>query len=106
MHLSDLLRYYPKIHDALRQFLVYLESQRIVIPSYRTLQDIFTQAFAHETNRLNQKMSDLPQHQKEQLSALFNAKMVSQNSISFVQIKKIFNIRHSMKKWNKASGNS
>ncbi len=44
-HIGELLRYYPKSHDAFRQLLVYLDNQKIVIPSYRSLQDMFTQAF-------------------------------------------------------------
>lgn len=31
-HIGELLRYYPKSHDAFRQLLVYLDNQKIVIP--------------------------------------------------------------------------
>lgn len=44
-HICELLRYYPKGHDTFRQLLVWLDNQKIVIPTYRSLQDIFTQAF-------------------------------------------------------------
>ena len=42
--IGDLLRYYPKGHSAFRQLLAYFDNQKIVIPSYTTLQDIFTRA--------------------------------------------------------------
>lgn len=69
-HLGELLKYYPKVHDALRQLLVYIESQRIVAPSYRSLQDMFTQAYANENNRLSQKILLIPAPKQTQLSAL------------------------------------
>ncbi|WP_339058378.1 DUF4158 domain-containing protein [Candidatus Regiella endosymbiont of Tuberolachnus salignus] len=49
-HLCELLRYYPKGHDTFRQLLVYLDNQKIVIPTYRCLQDMFTRAFAKESD--------------------------------------------------------
>lgn len=69
-HLCDLLRYYPKGHDTFRQLLAYLENQKIVIPSYRTLQDMFTRAVSKETKRLNELMLRIPQRQQEQLIEL------------------------------------
>jgi hypothetical protein len=69
-HICELLRYYPKGHDTFRQLLVYLDNQKIVIPTYRSLQDLFTQAFAKENDRLNQLILLIPQVQQEQLSEL------------------------------------
>ncbi|MBE9527512.1 MAG: Tn3 family transposase [Proteobacteria bacterium] len=69
-HVCELLRYYPKSHSALRQLLNYLDNQSIIIPSYRKLQDIFTDAFSVEENRLNQIMISIPEAQKMQLSSL------------------------------------
>ncbi len=71
-HLCELLRYYPKGHDTFRQLLVYLDNQKIVIPTYRNLQDSFTQAFSKESERLNQLILLIPQAQQEQLSELIN----------------------------------
>ena len=45
-HLLELLRYFPKGSDTLRELIGYFEAQKIVIPSYRTLQDLFTKCFA------------------------------------------------------------
>jgi hypothetical protein len=70
--ISEILRYYPKSHGALRQLLCYLEKQQIVIPSYRNLQDIFTTAFSVEENRLSQLILSIPDHKQEQLLALIN----------------------------------
>lgn len=69
-HICELLRYYPKGHDTFRQLLVYLDNQKIVIPSYRSLQDMFTQAFASENERLNQHILLIPKAQQDQLLAL------------------------------------
>lgn len=71
-HLCELLRYYPKGHDTFRQLLVYLENQKIIIPSYRTLQDFFTDAFSKEKERLSQLVKMIPQTQQEQLLSLIN----------------------------------
>ena len=37
LHLSELIKLYPKGHDALRQLLNYFSNQQIVLPSYRTI---------------------------------------------------------------------
>jgi hypothetical protein len=69
-HIYELLRYYPKVHDAFRQLLTYLENQKIVIPTYRSLQDLLTQALAREGARLEQLIKLMPQDKREKLSKL------------------------------------
>lgn len=69
-HLGELLKIHPKTHDALRQLLVYFDTHQIVLPSYRTLQDLFTVAVAKEDDRLNDLLFTLPTAKKTQLSAL------------------------------------
>lgn len=69
-HICELLRYYPKGHDTFRQLLGHLETQRIVIPTYRTLQDMFTRAFSQENKRLNQFITLIPSSQQQALSEL------------------------------------
>ena len=69
-HLCELIKIYPKTHDALRHLLNYFDAQRIVLPSYRTLQDMFTQSFAIEEARLNTHISVIPELIKKQLSIL------------------------------------
>jgi hypothetical protein len=69
-HLCELLRYYPKGHDTLRQLMVYLENQKILLPSYRSLQDLFTRAFSKENERVNKLILLIPQEQQEKLSNL------------------------------------
>ncbi len=71
-HLGELIKLYPKGHDALRQLLNYFSNQQMVLPSYRTLQDMFTDAYALEDTRLNDRISTLPESIKEQLSTLIN----------------------------------
>lgn len=67
-----LLRYHPKPHGATRQLLDYLDKQQIIIPGYRKLQDIFTNAFASEEKRLNNLILAMPEYIKEQLSSIID----------------------------------
>ena len=69
-HIAHLLRYYPKGHSAFRQLLAYFDHQKLIIPSYRTLQDMFSSAFTTEENRLDVAISSLPAAISEQLAAL------------------------------------
>jgi len=69
-HTCELLRYYPKVHDTFRQLLAYLDNQRIVIPTYRSLQDLLTNAITREDERLRQLINLIPQDKQGQLSAL------------------------------------
>ncbi len=69
-HLAELLRYYPRGHDAFRHLLTYFDHQKIVIPTYRNLQDMFTRAFAKENERLSQLLLLIPKAQQEKLSEL------------------------------------
>ncbi|HHS3050858.1 TPA: DUF4158 domain-containing protein, partial [Legionella pneumophila] len=72
LHLSELIKLYPKGHDALRQLLNYFSNQQIVLPSYRTIQDMFTNAYSMEDARLDELISVIPESKKEQLSVLIN----------------------------------
>jgi TnpA family transposase len=67
-----LLRYYPKGHSAFRQLLAYFDHQKIIIPSYTTLQDIFSRAFADEEKRLNAVIASMPASISDQLTALIH----------------------------------
>jgi TnpA family transposase len=69
-HLRDLIKLYPKGNDTLRELFVFLENKRITIPSYRTLQDLFTEAFSFEMERLSQSMLFFPKNIREKLDEL------------------------------------
>jgi len=69
-YLCSLVKIFPKYHNALRQLIVYFDQRRIVLPSYRTLQDLFTKAYSIERNRLNHLMLSLPDFIKDKLKAL------------------------------------
>ncbi len=69
-HISHLLRYYPKGHSAFRQLLAFFDHQKLVIPSYRTFQDMFSRAFTAEEQRLCAIFSSLPASISEQLAML------------------------------------
>ena len=72
LQICGLLRYYPKSHNALRQLLNYFDGQQIIIPTYRTIQDIFTAALRLEEKRLNQIILSIPKLKQKQLSALIS----------------------------------
>lgn len=69
-HISHLLRYYPKGHSAFRQLLAFFDHQKLVIPSYRTFQDMFSRAFTAEEQRLCAIFASLPASISEQLAML------------------------------------
>ncbi len=69
-HISHLLRYYPKGHSAFRQLLAFFDHQKLVIPSYRTFQDMFSRAFTAEEQRLCAIFASLPASISEQLATL------------------------------------
>ncbi len=50
--------------------LVYFENQKILLPSYRTIQDMFTKAFSKENKRIEKLIQLIPQEQQEKLSNL------------------------------------
>lgn len=72
--LCELIRYFPKGHSALRQLLFYLDRQRIITPTYRKLQDMFSEAFAVEEARIKPVLQSIPDYWCEQLSALIEHK--------------------------------
>ena len=71
-HLLELIRYYPKGSNALRELFKYFQSKSIIIPKYRTLQDIFSKAFSLEEARLNNIISSIPANIKKQLQEVAN----------------------------------
>ena len=71
-HLLELIRYYPKGSSALRELFKYFQSECIVIPKYRALQDIFSKTFNLEEARLNNIMSLIPESIKHQLQEVAN----------------------------------
>ena len=68
--ISKLIRYHPQSHSALRQLFSYLENKQIVIPSYRSLQDMFSSAYAQENKRLDGLMNSVPRKIQVKLASL------------------------------------
>lgn len=68
--LCGLLRIYPKAHNALRQLIIYFDRQRIILPTYRTLQDLFTNAYRIERDRLDHLVSSIPDDIRSNLGDL------------------------------------
>ena len=59
-HLLKILKAYPKKQNALRQLLEHFESLNLTIPSYRVLQDIFTEAYKAEEARWAKLIDNTP----------------------------------------------
>lgn len=57
--LLQLMRTHPRHQDSLRELLTFLDAKRILIPSYRTLQELFSKAITQEASRLNTLMTKL-----------------------------------------------
>lgn len=71
-HLLELIRYYPKGSNALRELFKYFQNKRIVIPKYRALQDMFSKAFSTEEIRLHNIISSIPKNINQQLQEVAN----------------------------------
>ena len=69
-HLSELIRYHPKVEIAFCELMKYFEAERIVIPSYRTLQDIFTKVLSIHEESLDKILLSIPEEIKSQLIAI------------------------------------
>lgn len=59
-HLKWLLRTHANPVDALKELLVYFKREQIVLPSYRNLQDLFSQCLTYEGKRLDKIIFTLP----------------------------------------------
>ncbi len=69
-HLCGLLKIYPKAHNALRQLILHFNQRSIILPTYRTLQDLFTKAYRIEKNRLDDLMLSIPDYIQSKLKNL------------------------------------
>ena len=67
VHLAELIRYYPKVEIAMGELLKYFQAERIVIPSYRILQDMFTKALSDHEAKLDKLILSIPQNIQSQL---------------------------------------
>ncbi|WP_192484260.1 MULTISPECIES: DUF4158 domain-containing protein [Cysteiniphilum] len=71
-HLKFLLRTHANPIDALTELLVYFKNAKIVLPTYRTLQDLFSQCLTYETKRLDNIISKLPDNITKKLDTIIN----------------------------------
>lgn len=61
-HLCELIKIHPRAHNAFRELLTFLKAQKTILPSYRTLQDIFTKVLRLEQKRMTSIVSSVPNH--------------------------------------------
>lgn len=45
-HLATLIKHYPKPHNAARELIKYFEKIKVILPSYRTMQDLYSEVGA------------------------------------------------------------
>lgn len=69
-HLLELLRFYPQKHNAMRQLLLHFEQCRLVIPSYRIFQDMYSSTFNIESKRLDELTKEIPECIKTKIDEL------------------------------------
>lgn len=69
-HLSYLVKLFPKGNDTMRELLVFFEKERITLPSYRVIQDMFTESFSAEKDRLDKILLQLSDNIQTKLEAL------------------------------------
>lgn len=71
-HLRELIKYYPKPEVATIELLKYFEQIKVVIPSYRVLQDIFSKVLAEHEAKLNNLILSIPEDIQNQLSKIID----------------------------------
>lgn len=73
--LSQLMKTHPRHNDALRELFVFFQAQKIILPSYRSLQNLFTGAVSREKQRLTKLISQvLPESARNALDEFFKRK--------------------------------
>ncbi len=73
----DLFKSHANPKDALRELLVYFEYQKIILPTYRSLQDLFTNCIDIEDNRLQSLILNIPNNISTELSKIIKSKVVT-----------------------------
>lgn len=68
--LKKVIRIHPKGNDTLRELFVFLENEKITIPSYRTIQDLFTHVYKTERDRLEKIVKQIPSDLNKQLEEI------------------------------------
>lgn len=76
-HLLNLLRSHANPKDALRELLIYFENQKIILPTYRNLQDLFTSCISIENSRLQGVVALIPDTIDRQIYKLINTETIT-----------------------------
>jgi len=86
-HFSMLIKYFPKPHNAARELLKYCDDNKIIMPAYRKLQDIYSESYNNELARLSVLLDSVPQDIKLQLDSLIKKDdgILSLNDIRYDQ---------------------
>ena len=71
-HLCELIMYYPKPEVATLELFKYFEQIKVVIPSYRVLQDIFSKVLSEHEAKLNNLILSIPEDIQKQLSKIID----------------------------------
>src|SRR3990167_9684354 len=68
--LEKLICIHPKGNDTLRELYIFLENEKIIFPSYRTIQDLFTRVFKTERDRLEKIVLEIPSNLNKKLEEI------------------------------------
>ena len=49
----QIIKLYPKRHNTIRELIAYCDNRNIILPNYRKLQDLYTEAFQLELQKIS-----------------------------------------------------
>lgn len=82
-----IIKRFPKIRNTIRELTSYCDAQNIILPSYRTLQDLYTETFQKEQKRISSIVAKFPLEIHNQLDDLISSDdgILSLNDVRYDQ---------------------
>ena len=66
----EIIKRYPKPRNTVRELIAYCDNQNIILPNYRKLQDLYTEAFQSELQRISKIITTFPIEVSEKIDKL------------------------------------
>ena len=66
----EIIKRYPKPRNTVRELIAYCNNQSIILPNYRKLQDLYTEAFQSELQRISKIITTFPIEVSEKIDKL------------------------------------
>ena len=80
----EIIKRYPKPRNTVRELIAYCDNQNIILPNYRKLQDLYTEAFQSELQRISKIITTFPIEVSEKIDKLITG--VVQNRVTHLSI--------------------